>query len=327
MLAPPLRTARKPTRPRPALARNEFTTPAERAREAHWWATYAWIEERFYWVLPPDLQPLARRRYVQRIADFLHDAVHVIDYGCGNGWIARALARRVRARVTGLDFSPAQIALARATEVPAGARIDFQSLAGPQDLPVADAYLFHGVLHHLPAAEIHDLMNQVQRLAPRGARLVFVEPACFTGQPVGDAQRALLDRIQVQVEEPAAALRRLGRVPSATVQRLREISSERWWGEQPCGPSPLERPFTGTELGTVVAHYFEPPELAVVQYLPASLAVASELAMLAEDAPELARSIAPALLGQVDELEGLLLASTPLPDSGWYLQMLTATVP
>lgn len=238
MLAPPLRTARKPTRPRPALARNEFTTPAERAREARWWATYAWIEERFYWVLPPDLQPLARRRYVQRIADFLHDAVHVIDYGCGNGWIARALARRVRARVTGLDFSPAQIALARATEVPAGARIDFQSLAGPQDLPVADAYLFHGVLHHLPAAEIHDLMNQVQRLAPRGARLVFVEPACFTGQPVGDAQRALLDRIQVQVEEPAAALRRLGRVPSATVQRLRGISSERWWGEQPCGPSP-----------------------------------------------------------------------------------------
>lgn len=326
MNAKTLRTPRAPARVRPALSRNEFATPAEREREGRWWAAYAQIEERFYWVLPPDLQPVARQRYMQRIADFLRDAAHIIDYGCGNGWIARALARLVHARVTGLDFSPAQIALAQATEVPPGARVDFQTVAGPQDLPAAEAYVFHGVLHHLPASEIHELMAQVQRLAPSGARLVFVEPTCFPGQPVSAAHRALLDRIQALVEEPAAALRRLGREPSAPVQRVRETSSERWWGELPYGPSPLERPFAGAELSAVVSHYFELRDTAIVQYLPASQAAAGELAMLAEDAPELALSIAPALLEQVDELERQLMALQPLPDTGWYMQMLTATV-
>jgi hypothetical protein len=51
-----------------------------------------------------------------------------------------------------------------------------------------------------------------------------------------------------------------------------------------------------------------------------------ELTMLAEDDPELARALAPELLQRVDQLEQDLIAQDPLPDTGWYMQMITAQV-
>lgn len=321
-----MRNPRAPTRVRPPLARNEYATAAEREREGQWWAKYAQIEEHFYWVLPADFQPRARQRYMQRAADFLHGAKHVIDYGCGNGWITRKLGELLRTKVTGLDFSATQIALARSTPAPQGVTIDFQIVDGPQSLPAADAYVFHGVLHHLPASEIHDLMEQVQRLAPSGARLVFVEPTCFPKLEPTEEQQALLDRINALIQEPAAALLRAGRHPGAHVQHVRDTADERWWGELPYGPSPLERPFLGDELSKVISHYFDLHDTAVVQYLPASQAVAGELTLLAEDAPDLAHAIAPDLLLRVDELEQTLIGLDSLPDTGWYMQLLTATV-
>ena len=190
MTATPIRSPRAPSRVRPALARNEYATAEERRRESLWWETYADIEEHFFWVLPTEFQPLARERYLQRAAGFLDGAGRIVDYGCGNGWIARKLGHLLPARITGLDFSPAQIALARAASAGQDARIDFQTIDGPRALPPAEGYVFHGVLHHLPASEIHDLLEQVQRLAPSGARLVFVEPTCFPKNEPTEGQQA-----------------------------------------------------------------------------------------------------------------------------------------
>lgn len=326
MTATPIRSPRAPSRVRPALARNEFATAEERRRESLWWETYADIEEHFFWVLPQEFQPLARARYLRRAAEFLRGAPRIVDYGCGNGWIARQLADLLPARITGLDFSPAQIALARSAGTGQDARIDFQTIDGPRALPPAEGYVFHGVLHHLPAAEIHDLLEQVQRLAPSGARLVFVEPTCFPKNEPTEAQQALLARIAQVIEEPAQALERSGRQPGPRIRQLRDTADERWWGTLPYGPSPLERPFLGDELQRSVAHYCEVKDTRVVQYLPASQAMGGELTMLAEDDPELARVLAPELLQRVDQLEQDLIAQDPLPDTGWYMQMITAQV-
>jgi len=80
----------------------------------------------------------------------------LLDLGCGNGNLARALATRgFRGRYVGLDASEGFLALARA-DLPAGhftfLRRDLADPAWDADLPFAvfDGVVAFAVLHHLP---------------------------------------------------------------------------------------------------------------------------------------------------------------------------------
>lgn len=325
-MVPAVRSAGGRTSVKPTLNRRAVAEGALRQREIQWWKQFAHAEEQYSWVLPAEFQPLPRERYLQEISTWLGAPAQVVDYGCGNGWVSRALARRMGCRFLGLDFSASQIALARAasTQFP---QVGFDIIGGPEDIPAADSYILHGVLHHLPGNEVFGVLERIARVAPRGARIAVVEPVCFPGNAPDETDRSLLSTIESIVQAPARALRESGGEPGPTAQKIREEAAARWWGELPYGPSPMERPFDRDELNVALAQYFQLEVTKPVQFLGASQALAIELTLLALDAPDLARRIQPELQAAMDLLEGAILKFARPPDSGWYMVMTIARVP
>lgn len=321
VLAP---TLARPTAGKP-LTRYAQTTPALRQRELDWWAKYGESEERYFWGVTHSWQPLARLRYIDRMAALFADCAHVVDYGCGSGWLARALADRMQRPVTGVDFSAAQIALASESNADCPWTL-FATITGPADLPPAPGYVFHGLLHHLSEQEIHDLLARVTALAPRGARVVFVEPVCYPGQVPDVRDTVLLQAIDELVNEPWRIAEARGLPVTEAVRAARDERDGRWWGDAPHGPSPMEKPFEHRELDELLGRYFAVESSTPVQYLPASQGLAVELAMLRDCDADLADQLAGELMPQVDALERVLLRLPRLPDTGWYMRLVEARV-
>jgi len=101
----------------------------------------------------------------------------VLDAGCGEGYLARALADR-GARVTGIDLSPRLIEQARDKD-PDG-RIDYQVADLSQTLP-AMAGSFHAAASYLVLNDVKDYRGFAATLAaalrPGGAaRARFQQP-------------------------------------------------------------------------------------------------------------------------------------------------------
>ncbi|MBI3537150.1 MAG: class I SAM-dependent methyltransferase [Chloroflexi bacterium] len=102
------------------------------------------------------------------------DAVKILDLGCGNGRLARALARAGRrVEYVGLDASAELIALARAHLLDSHVRAEFQvaDLADPKwnrafQISAFDFVIALGVLHHLPGFALR------ARVIADGARLL-----------------------------------------------------------------------------------------------------------------------------------------------------------
>lgn len=322
-----LATAPAFTRPaagRP-LTRYAQTSDALRQRELAWWAKYGASEERYFWGITDSWQPLARTRYIDRMAASLAGCSHVVDYGCGSGWMSRALAERMQRPVTGVDFSAEQIALAAQANADCPWTL-FATIGGPGDLPPAPGYVFHGLLHHLSEEEIHELLQRVAALAPRGARLVFVEPVCYPEQTPDVRDTVLLKCIEELVNEPWRVAEAQGVAVSQAVQAVRDERDGRWWGDVPHGPSPMEKPFEHRELDDLLGRWFTVDASTPVQFLPASQGLAVELAMLRDCDADLADRLAAELMPRVDALESALLRMPRLPDSGWYMRMLEARV-
>jgi SAM-dependent methyltransferase len=318
-------TAFAKTAERPPLNRLEHAEECLRARERQWWARYGRIEERYFWGLQHSWQPPARERYLASMAKLLTGSRHLVDYGCGDGWLARTIAQHIRIPVTGVDFSEEQVALANAANGNNPWTL-FAQIDQVDDLPIVDGYIFHGVLHHLTAAEIHDLLERVATRCQSGSRVVLVEPCCFPGHEPDERDRVLLDSIDELAREPARAATDAGYAEPEEIRTVRTTGDGRWWGELPYGPSPMERPFEREELSALAHHYFEVNEDSLVQFLPASQGLAGQLALVAEYAPQLAQALALPLLQQMDALERVLLRMPKPPDSGWYMTLISAKV-
>jgi SAM-dependent methyltransferase len=96
----------------------------------------------------------------------------VLDAGCGEGYLARALSAR-GAHVTGIDLSARLIALARARD-PSG-RIDYQAADLSQPLP-ATARRFDAAASYLVLSDVPDYRGFAATLAAAlapGGRLVL----------------------------------------------------------------------------------------------------------------------------------------------------------
>ena len=118
-----------------------------------------------------DLNPSSQRtRYLERLLALLPAGAELLELGCGAGIpVARALAERCR--VTGVDISAAQIALAR-QHVPGATFIQADMAA--LDFPPAlfDAVVGFYSLIHLPRAEHAALLGRIASwLRPGGLLL------------------------------------------------------------------------------------------------------------------------------------------------------------
>jgi SAM-dependent methyltransferase len=120
---------------------------------------------------------------VQRLLESIDREARILDLGCGNGEMARWLARRgQRGPYTGLDFSAGMLAEAR-KNAPKNLPVAFvqANLASPgwgEGLPISsfDVILAFAVLHHIPSAALRQQVLQRAHafLAP-GGRLFHSE--------------------------------------------------------------------------------------------------------------------------------------------------------
>jgi hypothetical protein len=100
----------------------------------------------------------------------------VVDVGCGDGTLARMMARR-GAHVIGIEVSPRQLARARAAPQ-AGDERYLQGCA--EDLPLgnqsADIVVFFNSLHHVHVGDMPKALKEAGRVLRRGGVLFVSEP-------------------------------------------------------------------------------------------------------------------------------------------------------
>ncbi len=127
---------------------------------------------------------------VRRILDTLKGDETILDLGCGNGELARSLARDGhRGAYLGLDFSLSLLKVANS--VPKGFSAEFRevdltqlsvdsvqpSVAGVTDYPLAGAgwslITAFAVLHHIPSQSLRlDILKTIRELLAEGGRFI-----------------------------------------------------------------------------------------------------------------------------------------------------------
>ncbi|MEW5727762.1 MAG: class I SAM-dependent methyltransferase [Pseudomonadota bacterium] len=118
-----------------------------------------------------------RRRNADVIVETLDLAgKRVIDVGCGDGHLARHMARH-GADVLGVECSPRQLAKARAAEPQPGVEIvEGVGQALPAEEASADVVVFFNSLHHVPAEFMAPALAEARRVLKPGGQVYVSEP-------------------------------------------------------------------------------------------------------------------------------------------------------
>lgn len=116
-------------------------------------------------------------RHIEALTELVPPAgLRVVDVGCGDGAMVRALTR-LNAEVTGIEIDAQQLAPALAA-VPAGGERYLEGRG--EALPLADAsvdlVLYFNSLHHVPAAQHAAALKEAARVLVRGGAALIVEP-------------------------------------------------------------------------------------------------------------------------------------------------------
>jgi len=126
--------------------------------------------------------PVVRRAWLELLVGWLPPGVAtILDAGCGTGTLSLPLAG-LGHRVTGIDWSPAMIALAQAKADAAGRPVEFMvgDVANPQLAPARyDVILSRHVLWALPEPA-GVVRRWAKLLAPEG-QLILIEGYWHTG--------------------------------------------------------------------------------------------------------------------------------------------------
>ena len=99
----------------------------------------------------------------------------VVDVGCGDGDVARALSEH-GARVIGVD-RPEKLAKARVGEEMRGVRfVEGRAERLPVGDASADLVLFLASFHHVPPIEVQNALSEAFRVLSPGGAALFIEP-------------------------------------------------------------------------------------------------------------------------------------------------------
>jgi len=181
---------------------------------AHWGRRAAHFDADFGHSIHTDDERAAWGR-VFALAVGGRDRLEALDVGCGTGFLSLELAARGH-RVTGIDFAPEMLALAKAKAAASGAAIRFEA-ADAENLPFApasfDLVITRHVLWTLPHPEA--AIDEWIRVLRPGGRLAVIdghslvapgeEPAASARRsaeyaPIGDQLPFLMGKPQEAIE-------------------------------------------------------------------------------------------------------------------------------
>jgi SAM-dependent methyltransferase len=137
------------------------------------------------------------------------DGSDVLDVGCGHGRLVRELTA-LGARVTGIEVSEQQLAVARAADDGAGARY----LVGrAESIPLADAsvdlVVFRASLHHVPIEQMLPALREARRVLRPGGHVYAAEPLAsgdfYALVSIVDNEDDVRDAAQRALEQAEAA--------------------------------------------------------------------------------------------------------------------------
>ncbi|MDF3056768.1 MAG: hypothetical protein K0R17_983 [Rariglobus sp.] len=302
------------------------TTPADiEVKERAWWQKFAEIEDKYCWVQTPAVQRTLRRDYLKAIIDHTPADGRILELGCGTGWLCRLLAELGKRRtIVGIDFSEAQIALARQQAVTAGLSGQIQFIcadgtAVPQSLAAFDTVIIHGFLHHLNRSEIQRALLAVrQHLKPEGNLFIF-EP--FRQSTQSSAASPASERLLRELARLANRGRLSGwRTQNQQESEVRALIAQRHVGVHPFGPSPKEMPFSKGELEAYMAGIFLVQERR--RCMAISHLIVQEWLLRAISHPRSSNLLLPLITRISGWLDQRLIAHPEIPAGIWTFDML-----
>lgn len=128
--------------------------------------------------LPKDAEHFGRCTDLEALDRLVNvQGMHLVDVGCGDGTLARALAQR-GAQILGIEPDAAQAAKNRAAPPSPGVTL---IEAGAERIPLesgtADGVIFSRSLHHVAKAESPKALAEARRvIKPEGGFLLVIEP-------------------------------------------------------------------------------------------------------------------------------------------------------
>jgi ubiquinone/menaquinone biosynthesis C-methylase UbiE len=144
----------------------------------------------------------------------------VLDVGCGQGELTRALAAE-GARAVGMEISEERRDAARARDPGGAARyVAGRAEALPLDASSMDVVVFMRSLHHVPAELMGAALAEARRVLRPGGFVYVAEP--LTDGPMFALVRRVDDETEVRAQAQAA----LERAPEVGLERVRTVEYE-----------------------------------------------------------------------------------------------------
>jgi len=165
------------------------TDIVKRQVAAHWGRRAAHFDEDFgHSIRTPEERVAWDRVFALAVGG--RQGLDALDIGCGTGFLSLELAARGH-RVTGIDFAPAMLALAKKKAVEAGAAIRFEE-ADAENLPFApasfDLVITRHVLWTLPHPEA--AIDEWIRVLRPGGRLAVIDSHAVSPESATSARRS-----------------------------------------------------------------------------------------------------------------------------------------